>query len=96
MYKYTQHIQMFTRINGRNIVLGCEDVAEMSRPAPKLPVKYYPATQEDLKALFDKGHPFIVKEAKPKAKPKTIEQDDKAKESDTGDNSGLIEGNDQP
>ena len=87
---------MFTRVNGRNIVLGSEGVVEIPRPIPKLPHRYEPATQEDLKALFDKGHPFVIKEAKPKAKPKTTQENDKAKESDTGDDTGLIEGNNNP
>ena len=97
MYKYTRDKVVLTRINGKNIVLGA-DYHENEKSAPQLPTVYNKADQKDLKALYDLGFKWVekVQDEKPKSdKPKSKKADvDKAKKSNTGDNTGLSEGND--
>lgn len=97
MYKYTRDKVVLTRINGKNIVLGA-DYHENEKSAPQLPTVYNKADQKDLKALYDLGFKWVekVQDEKPKTeKPKQKKANvDKAQKSDSGNDTGLSEGND--
>lgn len=69
-------------ILGKYYVLGSSEPLIYKRPLPLIPIIFEPATQEQMKALFEKGCNFIEKEAsvKPKSKAKN-----EVKESDSGD-----------
>lgn len=84
MYEYTGKVILITRINSKNVCLGA-DKHEVKRPLPNMPTVYVEADQSDLKALYDKGHKFITKKAK---------NVNKAKKSDTADDTGSKSDND--
>jgi hypothetical protein len=78
MYKYNSDKVVSGFIKGKYFVLGSSEPLINERPLPLKPIIFEPATQEQLKALYEKGFKFIVKET-PKAKAKN-----EVKESDSG------------
>jgi hypothetical protein len=86
MYKYIGKREVIGRILGENFCLGADRV-EVARPLPKFPLIFPKATKEQMKALFEKGYPNIIKEAKP------TKNEPKIEKSDSRDDTGLIEDN---